>query len=590
MSRPAPWWSSASAPQSASLPTQVRPCHPNASSTAVASDVPVIPEVGGPGDGAVVLGDQAGYGDRGADRVRAVVAQQGGHVASEPGQGRLDFPDVGDGAGHPVPDRAGQVDDHCGDVLDVGLEADTHRPATGQGQSKPGPAAVATAHLLGLTDRAGLLEVTDDRAHRGLGQAGAAGELGAAGGPVVAQRPEHRRGIAAPDVRLVATDSIEVLERELVQPLEPRASGRDRLDVRERPLEQLLPALALAQRRLRQLRELRLVERLDHLGIRAERPHLLAQDQVVVDARLGGDPDSVVVLGAGGLEVEVDGAVVPTGEQGVDHPERAPGVAGAEPQVLVVLRAVLAVEVDVEELAVPQRLRVPGRGAEPGHLLVPDLGVDADQLGPVQGLDERERVADGGQQDVAARLVGLRLDREPQVVAAVDDVLAEQVERLLVAVQRGGDVLGRAVLRALAAAPGDVDLGAELGGQVDVAHHLADREPAYVAVVVGEAAVLEDRVREQVGRRGGDHQPGVGEALLEAVDDRRAGVVVAAERDQVVVVEVHAVRTDAGEPVEGVDRVHRRTGGLAERVARLPADGPEPERELVVGRGRRDVG
>ena len=163
------------------------------------------PEVGGPGDGAVVLGDQAGYGDRGADRVRAVVAQQGGHLVSEPGKGRLDFPDVGDGAGHPMPDRAGQVDDHCGDVLDVGLEADTHRPAAGQGQPKPGPAAVATAHLLCLTDRAGLLEVTDDRAHRGLGQAGASGELGAAGRPVVAQRPEHRRGIAAPDVRLRAS-------------------------------------------------------------------------------------------------------------------------------------------------------------------------------------------------------------------------------------------------------------------------------------------------------------------------------------------------------------------------------------------------
>ena len=145
----------------------------------------------------------------------------------------------------------------------------------------------------------------------------------------------------------------------------------------------------------------------------------------------------------GRLEVEVDRAVVAAGEQGVDHPERTAHVAGAEAQVLVVLRAVLAVEVDVEELALPQRLGVAGGGVEAGHLLVPDLGVDADQLGPVEGLDERQRVADGRQQDVAARLVGLGLDREPQVVALVDDVLAEEVERLLVAVERGRDVLRR---------------------------------------------------------------------------------------------------------------------------------------------------
>ena len=74
----------------------------------------------------------------------------------------------------------------------------------------------------------------------------------------------------------------------------------------------------------------------------------------------------------------------------------------------------------------------------------------------------------GRQQDVAAGLVGLGLDREAQVVALVEDVVAEDVERLLVAVERGLDVLGRPGLGALAAAPGHEDLRAELGGEVDV--------------------------------------------------------------------------------------------------------------------------
>jgi hypothetical protein len=56
----------------------------------------------------------------------------------------------------------------------------------------------------------------------------------------------------------------------------------------------------------------------------------------------------------------------------------------AEDQVLVELRAVLAVQVDVEQLALPQRLRDAVREVEVRHLLVPDLGVHAEQLGVLE--------------------------------------------------------------------------------------------------------------------------------------------------------------------------------------------------------------
>ena len=94
-----------------------------------------------------------------------------------------------------------------------------------------------------------------------------------------------------------------------------------------------------------------------------------------------GLPDALDVLGARRLVVEVHVAVVgPAGagaQQRVDGPERAAQVARAEAQVLVEARTVLAVEVDVEQLAVPQRLGDALREVQPGHLLVPDLGVEA---------------------------------------------------------------------------------------------------------------------------------------------------------------------------------------------------------------------
>ena len=76
------------------------------------------------------------------------------------------------------------------------------------------------------------------------------------------------------------------------------------------------------------------------LGVGAEGADLLAQDQVVAHAAGRRGPDAVHVLGARRLEVEVARAVVAAVLDDVDGPERAAGVAGAEPQVLVVAGAV----------------------------------------------------------------------------------------------------------------------------------------------------------------------------------------------------------------------------------------------------------
>ena len=191
----------------------------------------------------------------------------------------------------------------------------------------------------------------------------------------------------------------------------------------------------------------------------------------------------------------------------------------------------------------------------------------------------------GGQEDVAAGLVGLGLDREAQVVALLGDVVAQQVEGLLHPVQSDPHVLGTAGLGALAAAPGDIRAGAELGGQIDVADDLAQREPAHVTVVGGEPAVLEHRVREQVRRRHRDLHPGPLQRVLEPADQPRPLRLARPERDQVVVVERHPVRTQLREPLHRLDRVQRGTRRIPERVVATPPHGPETEGEPVRGSG-----
>ena len=213
--------------------------------------------------------------------------------------------------------------------------------------------------------------------------------------------------------------------------------------------------------------------------------------------------------------VEVAGAVVARVLEQLDEEEGVLEADRAEAEVLVVAADPLGVEVDVEELAGPERLRHAVQERQPGHRLVRHLGVHADHLGVLEALDEREHVADRRQEDVAARLVGLRLEREAHVVAAVAHVAAEEVDRLAVALERVAGRLGGVGLHALAPAPEHVDRRAQLGAEVDRAHHLLQRVAAHLAVVGGERAVLEDRVREEVGGGHRDLHAGLVERLAE---------------------------------------------------------------------------
>ena len=400
----------------------------------------------------------------------------------------------------------------------------------------------------------------------------------------ITSRDSHQYGGQRAPIRC---SSASWFSRTNPNPFAPKYDSAVEVLVRGPVGQQVAVGLTRVERRLPQLVDPCGRHGLGNLGVGAERRGTLLEQEVHPHVRRGRDPHAVDVLGAAGLVVEMAGSGVAGSAVGaavlqqVDERERVGEVAVAEHQVLVELDATLTVEVDVEQLPAVQRLADAVHEVQPGHLLVSGLRVDADQLGVGKRLDERQRVPDGRQQDVAARFVGLRLDREAQRIAVVGDVLAEQIKRLAVAREGGLDVLGAVVLAALPAAPQDEGLRAEFGGEIDVAQHLAQREAAHAAVVAGESAVLEDRLGEQVRRHHRHGHPGGFQCRREPADRPLPLTVRTTEREQVVIVEGQAVCAQFGQPFDGLDHVDRGTGRDAERIGAGPPHGPQAEGELV---------
>ena len=75
-------------------------------------------------------------------------------------------------------------------------------------------------------------------------------------------------------------------------------------------------------------------------------------------------------------------------------------------------------------------------------------------------------MAHGREEDVAAGLVRLGLQRKTQAKAPRRNVIAHEIDRFLVAVQGQPDVLGGFGLHSLPATPEDEDLGTELGTEL----------------------------------------------------------------------------------------------------------------------------
>src|SRR4029453_17975242 len=162
--------------------------------------------------------------------------------------------------------------------------------------------------------------------------------------------------------------------------------------------QQLLVRLPIVECWLAQFTDAAGIERLLHfwIGTKSSRP--VAQRDVELHVRQRRLPDTVNVLGAQRFVIKVPGPVVgrsATGRpvlQKINSGERLDQIAVAEDEVLVEAWALLAVEVDMEQLPRPQCLGYSMGVVKACHLLMPGLGVDADHVSVLELVDECQRV------------------------------------------------------------------------------------------------------------------------------------------------------------------------------------------------------
>src|SRR5690606_29070930 len=309
--------------------------------------------------------------------------------------------------------------------------------------------------------------------------------------------------------------------------------------------------------------------------------HVLREDQVAPHAALGKLFDALDVLGAVSVGVKVQRPGVTAVFQHLDQEERLLDVFRSKTQVLVEAADLLIVEVDVEELAHLKGLGDDVMERKARHGLVGKLGVGAYHIGVIERRDEGEVRTRGREENVAPRLVGLGLQGKLHVVTFVDDVFAQVVDGLAGALDSFHRVFRGVDLRALAPAPKDEDLAAQLSRKIDGLDGLAERVAAHFGNVAGKGAVLEDRVKKEVGRPHHKREAGLLERLFKTGDDLvsfgRRGV----DGHQVVVVEVDTPSADVSEHMHDVDGINGRAHFKAKGIASAVANSPKPKRETI---------
>ena len=321
-------------------------------------------------------------------------------------------------------------------------------------------------------------------------------------------------------------------------------------------------------------------QRLDGL-VFCKRLRLLLQDQVTPHTPLRKVLDALGIFGAVGMGIEMTRAVVADLLQQFHEEKRRLDVVRSKPEILVVAARILIVEVNMEELAGIPRLRHGMREVQPGHVLVGHFGIHAHHVGAIQRADESQHGAHRGKVDVAARLVGFRLQRKAQVIPLIHRIFAQEIQRLPHPGQGVHGVLRGVGFGPFAASPENIRRGPALHAKVHGAHRLVDGVRPDRRIVGGKSPVPESRVREQVRSSHRHLQAPLVESLFEGAHDLVPFLGRRVDGHQVVVMEIDSVGAHIGQQVNDFDGRERGADRFSERVPAHVSDGPETERELV---------
>src|SRR6267142_1955182 len=320
-----------------------------------------------------------------------------------------------------------------------------------------------------------------------------------------------------------------------------------------------------------------------NLLVRVPTRRLLFQDQIGAHAAARKVFHAKVILGAIGMSIKMTRPVVSDVFQELHEPKRGLEVRGTKTQVLVVAPWHLVVEVNMEKLARFPRLCHSMQEIQAGHLLVRDLGVDANHLWMIESGNEAEIMAGGGHVDIGARLIGFGFQREPEAVLSVDVVFAKIIDRFAKALHSLVWAATGIGFDAFAAAPQYKNLRAQLRTEIHRTHGLLQCVGAHLRIVCGKGTVTKNGVKKQRhrGHRNNEFvfETGFFECAHNSVAFRRSGV----DGHQVVVMKIDAPGAHFAEHGNDLDGGNDQANEIAEWIAPPVPDRPEPERKLVFG-------
>src|SRR2546421_8671579 len=134
------------------------------------------------------------------------------------------------------------------------------------------------------------------------------------------------------------------------------------------------------------------------------------------------------------------------------------------------------------------------------HQVVRHFGIKANHLRMIKRVDEAEHMADGGEIDIGAWLVRLRLQSEAHLVPVLHHILAQEVDRIAHTLDRYHRVLPGICFGTFTSTPEDIGGCAQFGTQVNCSHRLLQGKSAYRWIVRGESSIFENRMEEKVRR------------------------------------------------------------------------------------------